>query len=384
MQDFDVVVVGAGLSGLETARRLGTAGLRVLLADRKPTLSYAIHTTGIFVRRSFDDFELPADCLGPAIRHVRLHSPAGRQCDLVSSRDEFRLGRMGRLYAERLNQCRQAGVQVALETPFRDWRPAAGGGIVRLSLRRHDWCVRTRFVIAADGAKSKVAPALGLSENREWIVGLEKIYRNVPQEGPPRLHCVFDPKLAPGYIAWIVHENHEVHLGVAGYPGRFRPAQAIEAFRDVAARCVDLSHAEFREQRSGLIPIGGVLPTIANAHGLAVGDAAGAVSPLTAGGLDPCLRLSAIAAQTTAQYLHTNDASVLETYDGREFRSNFAGRLLLRRGLRAASYSWMMEAGFMALRIPWMQRLAARVFFGDGSFPAELRESGLDPALAPN
>ena len=32
--------------------------------------------TGIFVRRTLEDFDIPEDCLGPAVRHVALYSPA--------------------------------------------------------------------------------------------------------------------------------------------------------------------------------------------------------------------------------------------------------------------------------------------------------------------
>jgi len=35
MERFDVVVVGAGLAGLQVSRLLGERGLRVLLVDRK-------------------------------------------------------------------------------------------------------------------------------------------------------------------------------------------------------------------------------------------------------------------------------------------------------------------------------------------------------------
>lgn len=40
------------------------------------------------------------------------------------------------------------------------------------------------------------------------------------------------------------------------------------------------------ERRAGPIPVGSLLRRISCADGLLVGDAAGAVSPLTAGGLD--------------------------------------------------------------------------------------------------
>ena len=98
MENYDVVVVGAGLAGLQCARLLSGEGARVLLVDRKISLADSIHTTGIFVRRSLEDFDLPEGCLGPAVRHVTLYSPARRPLLLESTYDEFRVGRMGRLY----------------------------------------------------------------------------------------------------------------------------------------------------------------------------------------------------------------------------------------------------------------------------------------------
>ncbi|MDQ3522854.1 MAG: FAD-dependent oxidoreductase, partial [Gemmatimonadota bacterium] len=55
---MDVVVVGAGLAGLQCTRLLAASGLRVLLVDAKAAVDRAVHTTGIFVRRTLEDFAL--------------------------------------------------------------------------------------------------------------------------------------------------------------------------------------------------------------------------------------------------------------------------------------------------------------------------------------
>ncbi len=66
----DIAVVGAGLAGLQTARLLAARGFRVMLIDRKESIAAPIHTTGIFVRKTWEDFPLPDEQLGQPIREV--------------------------------------------------------------------------------------------------------------------------------------------------------------------------------------------------------------------------------------------------------------------------------------------------------------------------
>jgi flavin-dependent dehydrogenase len=115
--------------------------------------------------------------------------------------------------------------------------------------------------------------------------------------------------------------------------------------------------------------VGGVLKHIANERGLLIGDAAGAVSPLTAGGLDPCMRLSTMAARVTAEFLATNNRVVLTQYSGELFRSKFTSRLWARRIASLVRSSSLTELACVGLRMPLFRRVAAQVFFGRGSFP---------------
>lgn len=368
MKHYDVIIVGAGLAGLQCARLLGRQGLSVLLVDRKDSLETSIHTTGIFVRRTLEDFDIPAGCLGPVVRDVTLYAPSRKSLNLRSEENEFQIGRMGRLYSHYLDECLRGGVQWLPGTRYVNHRRLKNKLAVRLD-GQSSRSVTARYLVGADGAKSRVGRDLNLDLNQEWIVGVEEVVTNVPLIGPPRLHCFLDPKIAPGYLAWIAHDGEEAHIGVGGYAALFDPLQALSEFRSSLDGIVDLSKATDVERRGGRIPVGGVLRNIANSEGLVIGDAAGAVSPLTAGGLDPCMRLSTLAATVIPKYLETGDAESLKAYSGDAFRARFASRLLMRRLASKVRNPLLIELACAGMRLPIINRFARHVFFGRGSFP---------------
>src|SRR5215471_5572324 len=369
METYDVVIVGAGLAGLQVARLLAENDLYVLLIDRKTSLSQSIHTTGIFVRRTLEDFALPADCLGPPVRDVTLYSPSRRQLELHSDHDEFRVGRMDLLYERFLEHAIRAGVDWMPGTQFVDCRKMEDRSILTLKQNQATIFADTRYLVGADGARSRVAPALHLDQNSEWIVGFEEVLEDVPLVGPPRFHCFLDPQLAPGYLAWAVHDGEQVHVGVGGYANRFDPTLALNEFRASLGGILDLSNARVIERRGGRIPVGGVLRRIANTEGLLLGDAAGAVSPLTAGGLDPCMRLSQYAAEVITEYLRSGKREALTAYCGELFRARFVSRLWMRRLLTTIRSPEVLEIGCAMMRLPLLRSFAHHVFFGRGSFP---------------
>ena len=290
---------------------------------------------------------------------------------------------MGQLYQRYLQQCLHTGVEWLPQTSYLSHTITNGKITLRLNSGSTTRSITTRYLIGADGARSRVARDLNLEQNREWIVGVESVFNGAALDGPPRLLCFLDPKLAPGYIAWIAYDGEETHLGVGGYPSLFDPVPALQEFRSRVAHIIDLRTAKQSETRAGFIPVGGVLQNIANSNGMLIGDAAGAVSPLTAGGLDPCMRLSAFAARVVTEFLETGDLQALQTYSGELFRSRFASRLWARRIASSVRQPQLIELGCAVLRLPAFSRLAHHVFFGRGSFPdvLEQRKSEQSEAL---
>ena len=350
-------------------------------------LTKGIHTTGIFVRKTLEDFDFPAGTMGRAVRRVTLYSPKLKPLELASEKDEFRVGKMGALYNAYLQDCVTNGVEFMAGSryvsareiesadhaePNRLRREMAGesGTVVTLERKGTRVRVAAKVLVGADGVSSRVAKDLGLDENREWIVGYEEVYRSRELTREPRLHCFLDAELSPGYLAWITNDGEEIHIGVGGYPAGFDPREALKIFKvKAAAQFVDIKGVEPSETRGGRIPVGGVLRRIASERGLLIGDAAGAVSPLTAGGLDPCMRLSAMAALIIGERLTSGDPGVLLRYSGKLFRGRFISRLWMRRALAMFSSQLLLELGCRFLRGSIGKRLAKHVFFGRGSFP---------------
>ncbi|MGK2856633.1 MAG: FAD-dependent oxidoreductase [Thermoanaerobaculia bacterium] len=368
-ETFDAVVVGAGLAGLYCARDLARQGLRVAIADRKSDPGEKVQTTGIFVRKTFVETDLPRAFLGKPLRRVRLHGPRGAELELESEKDEFRIGRMPELYRHLLSQSVDAGVSWLPRTTFEGSRAAATGSIVTLTtggVRRE---VRTRFLVGADGARSRVARDLGLDRNDRFLVGVEDVFAARDGVAIDALHCFLDGELAPGYIAWVAGDEHETHVGVAGELGRFDPGVALERFREHVSSRFGLEGATKRERRGGLIPVNGILGRISCERGLLLGDAAGAVSPLTAGGLDASIRLSRAAARVLGEAARRADVDLLAEFDGATFRARFVSRLWMRRALSSVRSAFLLDAAVAAAAFPPLNALARQVFFGRGSFP---------------
>ena len=89
------------------------------------------------------------------------------------------------------------------------------------------------------------------------------------------------------------------------------------------------------ERRSGLIPCGGALARFADGNVMLIGDAAGWVSPMTAGGIRTAFRFGRRAGALTADHLLNGGAApgVVLRHELPRFRV----KAILRRGLDPAA-----------------------------------------------
>jgi len=86
--------------------------------------------------------------------------------------------------------------------------------------------------------------------------------------------------------------------------GRRQPAaEAIGAFVAKISPIIDLRGVQPTSIRAGMIPCGGIVDPVAARRVLLTGDAAGMVSPVTAGGIHTALKHGLAAGHAIADYL---------------------------------------------------------------------------------
>lgn len=290
---FDLVIVGASFAGLVAAKTAAMRGLKVAVLEAKPDAGARVHTTGILVKEAADELDIPHD-LTRRIHGVRLYAPNLSHTDLFSPGYFFLTTRTAQLLRWLAREALRAGVRLYFGVRFEG--AERDGAFIRLSGPD----LTTRFLIGADGARSRVAKVFGLGRNSRFLTGVEAEFTGLDRVDGRFLHCFVDSRIAPGYLAWAAPGPCVTQVGLATNQS-MRPD--LSRFLDKTQNLFAYDGAEIVERRAGRIPCGGIVEPLAAPGVLLVGDAAGMVSPLTGGGIKLAFQYGRRAAQLVSDHL---------------------------------------------------------------------------------
>jgi len=303
----DLVVVGASFAGVACAIAAARAGASVALCERKRDPGDKLHTTGIVVKEAVAAIEaiapLPREIVRP-IGGVRLHAPGGHSVALDSPGYFFLATDTPALMRWLCARARDAGVDVALGEPWEGGQRVHGGW--RVSSGRE-----ARFLVGADGPASRVARDCALGRNTRFLFGAEAEIQGATLTEPDRLHCFLDAVRARGYLGWAFAGVGIVQAGLACVRANEAPLPDVDAFVEAVAPRIGLAGGTIVARRAGLIPVGGPVAPRAGDRVLLVGDAAGLVSPLTAGGIHTALASGTRAGEAIAIALANDEGAAL-------------------------------------------------------------------------
>jgi len=352
---FDIVVVGASFAGAACAIAAAQRGLRVCVIERKHDPGTKLRTTGIIVKEAAEQTllnQVPA-AMTLRIEAVRLYAPSLKQVALAAPGYYFLATDTPAVMRWLAEQLRLHGVELRLGTAFTD------------CVRDHDgWHVRgvghARYLVGADGARSRVAKRCGLGEVRQFLYGIEYEFPGATLAQPGALHCFISKRFAPGYIGWIAQNPTGVQAGLAL---RHDPAQARVPDIDGFLLRVGIAgglprHLKAGATRAGLIPCSGPVFDIARDRAILVGDAAGIVSPVTAGGIHSAWDHGWTVGRAIAA--HLRDAGPAPEQVAIEAAPRFRAKRALRWAYDRLQFDWPFD---LLLYSPPLRWAAEQVYF---------------------
>lgn len=354
----DLLIVGASFAGCACAIRAAQLGLRVHLIERKTDVGAKLHTTGIIVCDAINSNPflqtIPPE-LTRRIETIRLFSPALREVVLRSPGYYFLATDTPNLMRWLVAQAAQAGVVVRLGTAF----TAAQSVADRIEVTDH---ASTRFLVGADGPQSKVARAFGLTQVRHFLYGVEHELAGTGVPDDNALYCFLTRRHARGYIGWAFQGTHAVQIGTAvryrTVAGKAHALPDLNGFLHHVTPHLPLAGAQKAAVRAGLIPCGGLVKRYAAPRVLLVGDAAGLVSPVTAGGIHTAWKHGWHMGEAIAHHLSRGGADPGEV--ARQTYTRFTLKRVLRWGYDHFQYDWIFNT---LLHTAAMRAAAQQVYF---------------------
>lgn len=341
-------MVGASFGGAACALAAAHDGLRVCVIERKRDPGIKLHTTGIIVREAAEQTWL--NRVPPALvrraERVRLYAPNLRSVALAAPGYYFLTTDTPNVMRWLADELRAHGVELRLQQSFNNTTGDGDGWQV-------EGVGHTRYLVGADGAKSRVAERIGLGRVHDFLYGIEYEFPGLELPEPDALHCFISKHFAPGYIGWVAQSPTGVQLGLAL---RHRNAQTrspdIDGFRQRIHEQVGLPmDATPTATRAGLVPCGGPVSPIAAPGVILTGDAAGIVSPVTAGGIHSAWKHGWSVGEAIAQHLRGDGPPPEQVAVGAT--PHFRAKRALRWAYDRFQYDWPFDLLLYSAPLRW-------------------------------
>jgi geranylgeranyl reductase family protein len=301
----DVIVVGAGPAGTQTAASLAQRGYTVLVLEEHPEIGVPTNCSGLIGAEAFERFDLPKASVIRGFDSATFFSPKGssatvgadrvmayvvRRCEFDKTMAQRALARGASfLLGVRCVGLERASDHVKVSAVQQE---EAEGDRAPMTLR-------ARAVVLATGVRYGLLQDLGLERPSKF---LQAAQAEVSMEGVDRVEIYLGREVAPGSFAWAIPAGPSARVGVCNGAGAVHYLKRFLEHPSIAARI----RRPITQIKRKAIPISGIRQSFRERI-LLVGDAAGQVKVTTGGGISYGILCGDLAAATLDRAFRLGD-----------------------------------------------------------------------------
>src|SRR5680860_45014 len=200
MENYDVVIIGAGPAGLRCAEMLAKSNRTILLVEKNEVVGPKVCGGGL-PNTDLERFNIPDELLEKRYKAMTIHSPLFQ--NEIKADDDFLFTIDRKKFGQwQLSKLNPSKMKIRINTRVTEIQKD-------YVVIGQDEKIGFKYLVGADGANSIVRKYLGL-KTEKFCVAIQYI---IPSKEYQKLEFFFDSKLFNSWYAWIFPRKDFVSIG---------------------------------------------------------------------------------------------------------------------------------------------------------------------------
>lgn len=284
----DVVVVGAGPSGLIAAKEIADSGHDVVILEEHPQIGVPDHCAGLLSTTGLGSLDLdpPDYVIQNNVNGAKMYSPNGSKLTISRGHREALVVDRRDFDSWLAKRAENAGAKILRNTKALNAELSSkGNSTVYCRERGTRLEIQAKCILNAEGVSCRFSEAVGLPtvKRSSKLPAFQYEFSNIDLDSN-QVEMYYGRRLAPGFFAWCIPiGNGRARVGMAARSNvRRRLEWALQKHPIISK---NVSGGRIDRRMGGIVLVGTPVSRTYDAGLLVVGDAAGMVKATTGGGV---------------------------------------------------------------------------------------------------